>query len=215
MEIKICGITRPRDAALAAELGVDHIGMIFAPSARRIDLSAARAIVAGLPPTTRPVLVFRDAPVDEVVAAVDAVGVAHVQLHGDESVDALAALAAALPAVRIIKAWEVRSAESGAALRRYVDDLASRSVRLHRVILDLPKSGSAPPAGAFAQIARAWPASYPGLWRAGGLDDANVSEALREACYAGVDVARGVEHSAGVKDEGRLRRLVEAVRRGA
>lgn len=212
MEIKICGITRPQDAALAAALGVDHIGLIAAASARRIELQAARAIAAGLPARTRPVLVFRDAAVTNIVEAVAAVGVAFVQLHGDESADLVASLTEALPGVGIIKAWEVQSAASGDALRAYVGGLSSRGVRLHRVILDVPKSGDAPPRSVFAEIARGWPAGYPGLWRAGGLDDLNVLEALGEACYAGVDVARGVEQSAGVKDEARLRRFVEAVR---
>ena len=52
IQIKICGITRPRDAALAAQLGATHIGINFWPQSKRcipVDkaptiASAARAV---------------------------------------------------------------------------------------------------------------------------------------------------------------------------
>jgi phosphoribosylanthranilate isomerase len=42
--VKICGITRPEDAALAAELGADAIGLNFVGGPRRINIEQAQVI---------------------------------------------------------------------------------------------------------------------------------------------------------------------------
>jgi len=46
MRVKICGITSPQDAALAVHAGADAIGMLFAPSPRKIDRDAAEQIIS-------------------------------------------------------------------------------------------------------------------------------------------------------------------------
>jgi phosphoribosylanthranilate isomerase len=48
--IKICGITRPEDAQLAAELGADAIGLNFVGGPRQIGLETADNIEKVLPP---------------------------------------------------------------------------------------------------------------------------------------------------------------------
>jgi phosphoribosylanthranilate isomerase len=50
---------------------------------------------------------------------------------------------------------------------------------------------------------------------AGGLDPANVGDAVRAARPQGVDTARGIETSPGIKDHDRLRRFVAAAREAA
>ena len=37
VEAKICGLTRPGDAALAARLGARYLGVVFAESSRQVD----------------------------------------------------------------------------------------------------------------------------------------------------------------------------------
>ncbi|PKM01937.1 MAG: N-(5'-phosphoribosyl)anthranilate isomerase, partial [Gammaproteobacteria bacterium HGW-Gammaproteobacteria-5] len=57
--VKFCGITRPGDARLAGELGVDAIGLIFATaSKRRVDIDTARAISTAVPPMVSTVALF-------------------------------------------------------------------------------------------------------------------------------------------------------------
>ena len=41
-KIKICGVTRAADAVAAAEEGADYVGLIFARSARKVDIRAAQ-----------------------------------------------------------------------------------------------------------------------------------------------------------------------------
>ena len=59
--IKVCGITRVADAVAAAEAGVDAIGLVFAPSPRRVTVRQAREIVKALPPLVSAVGVFVNA----------------------------------------------------------------------------------------------------------------------------------------------------------
>ena len=81
VEAKICGLTRPGDAALAARLGASYLGVVFADSSRQVGPAAAGDIVSaggGLPV----VGVFVSHPVDEILRLRDTVGFRGVQLHG-------------------------------------------------------------------------------------------------------------------------------------
>jgi phosphoribosylanthranilate isomerase len=50
------------------------------------------------------------------------------------------------------------------------------------------------------------------LLLAGGLNEENVEEAVRATGADGVDLNSGVEQSPGVKDTGRMRRIIDRVR---
>lgn len=212
IEVKICGVTNVADARFAAALGADFVGLVMAESRRRVEPRVAREVVLSLPLPTRPVLLFRDQPPALVVERVAETGVDLIQLHGDEDVDYVAALAGALPRVGIIRAWELRTADSGAALREHVRRLAASAVRLFRVILDAPKDAGPTADERFRELEGEWPEGFPPLWRAGGLTPENVAAALKDARYVGVDVARGVEAAPGRKDPEKLRRFIEAAR---
>src|SRR5688572_31963033 len=91
--IKICGVCRPEDAALAARAGADAIGMVFhPPSPRRIDTERAREVMAALPPFVTPVGLFVDADLETVREQARQLGLQYVQLHGDETPEQVAAL---------------------------------------------------------------------------------------------------------------------------
>src|SRR5215210_6250002 len=61
VRVKVCGITNPEDARVAADAGADAIGLIFAASPRRVSVEQAREIAAALPQRVLKVGVFVDA----------------------------------------------------------------------------------------------------------------------------------------------------------
>ena len=198
--VKICGITRFEDAALAARLGAAWVGFVFWPrSPRFVDPAAAADILAGLPPHVVGVGVFVDQAIEEVNATAARVGLGAVQLHGDEP-----AAACARCKWRVIKAVRLspeRTPEAVGAIwpratvlvdafdpvrmggtGRLVDwTLAARIARRRRTILS------------------------------GGLGAENVGEALRRVAPYGLDVSSGVEARPGIKDPERMRAFFDAV----
>src|SRR5579862_4351400 len=110
VRVKICGITRPQDAALAARLGADAIGFVFwSGSPRRVSADQAAAIAEGLPGSVARVGVFVDASPAEVRAIAHEAKLDAVQLHGSESVGDYQ-----VPGVMLIKSFDLDD-ETGAA----------------------------------------------------------------------------------------------------
>lgn len=203
--VKICGLTTPEDAVLAAEAGADAIGLVFWPrSPRALALDAARRIALAVPATVVRVGVFVDASADEIKAAVDAVGLDLVQLHGDES----PALLDALPR----RAWKALRVGDGFAAA----DVAPWS-RAAGLLLDSRVEGLPGGSGRgfdWAQ-ASALRERIGFLVLAGGLDPANVGRAIATVRPDGVDVSSGVESGPGRKDAARMRDFVQAARAAA
>jgi phosphoribosylanthranilate isomerase len=194
--IKICGLTRPEDAAAAAELGADLLGMVFAAaSPRRLDLARAVEIARASEGAVR-VGVFKHEPLADVVAAVDRARLSFVQLQRPVSERDVRALP--VPVI--------------AAIRRAGDAVALPGEvlsRLRAVLLD--DSEGAGRRSGWASLAER-PCVPVDLFVAGGLDETCVGDAIRRLRPDGVDVATGVESSLGVKDHGRMERFIAAVR---
>jgi phosphoribosylanthranilate isomerase len=113
--VKICGVTEPDGAALAAALGADFLGLNFWPgSPRHLDPARAREVAAAARAAAPGVLlvgVFVHPTLAEIEAATAAAGLDLVQLSGDET----AASVRALPC-RIIKALRLSAAAAAASL---------------------------------------------------------------------------------------------------
>jgi indole-3-glycerol phosphate synthase/phosphoribosylanthranilate isomerase len=130
-ENKVCGLTRPEDAAAAQAAGAIYGGLIFvATSPRAVDIARARDVMAAAP--LRYVGVFRNAEIDEVAATVDVLGLAAVQLHGNEDQAYIDALRERLaPQVEIWKALSVG------------DTLPERNLQqVNKYVLDNGQGGS-------------------------------------------------------------------------
>jgi phosphoribosylanthranilate isomerase len=199
VKVKICGITRAEDAAAAARLGADAIGLNFWPSSRRhIAPAAARAIVRTLPPFTVAVGVFVDATRDEILRAAELAGIQVIQLHGDEPPE----LAAALP-LPVVKALRVADRAALAPIASYP---------AAAFLLDAPTPGYGGSGTTFDWALAAEAARGGRVILAGGLTPENVADAVRAVQPWAVDVASGVERAPGVKDEEKMARFVRAAK---
>lgn len=200
--VKICGITTARDAAAAVAAGADAIGVIFAPSNRRVSVEQARAILREVPPMVARVGVFVDAGPDEIAAAVVACGLHAVELCGDESPEECASAP-----VPVIKTLHVGDGFTWAAFEPYRGHVSA-------VLLDTAVAGASFRGGTGVRLdwerALPLPADVP-VVLAGGLDPDNVAEAVRAVRPFAVDVASGVEVSPGVKDHAKIAAFVSAV----
>ena len=200
--VKICGITRLEDAELAAELGAWALGFILWPgSERACDPAMAAAIARRMRRRVDLVGVFVNASLDAVAGTAEALGLTHVQLHGDEGPQFCTAVGQRT-GCRVIKALSVRS---GADLR----DAERYRVEFH--LLDTGAPGRRGGTG------RTWDwglldgrRSTVPLILSGGLDPGNVAAGIAAASPWAVDVASGVEASPGVKDPARLEAFLAA-----
>lgn len=199
MFVKVCGITRTEDAALAVSLGARALGFLFWPgSPRYIEPSRARAIVRTLAPFVTPVGLFVNQPVDEVNRIAAQVGLGAVQLHGDEPVEYLDGVER--PVVKALSIGDDVDMPD-------VDRWPARVV----LLLDShdPERGGRRQTADWTQAARIATARPTIL--AGGLRPENVAEAIARVRPFGIDVSSGVEAAPGVKDHERLRALFEVV----
>lgn len=197
VRVKICGVTRLEDALLAARLGADAIGLNFWPRSRRhVDVEAARAIVAALPPLVPAVGVFVNQPRDEILAIAARARLSVVQLHGDEPPHACEGFP--------VPVWKALRLASPLPLA-WLDEWPVQGF-----LLDAP-AGSGRYGGTGVtcdwDVAREAAARAPVLL-AGGLGPENVAAAIRAVRPWGVDVASGVESSPGVKDPDKLAAFV-------
>lgn len=202
--VKICGVTRVEDAVRAVELGATWIGLNLWPgSPRAIGPDRARAIARAVAGRVGLAGVFVEAPLAEIEAAVDLVGLDLVQLHGKVPPADLEALAAAGRLLLPFRGVPAQAAiEAGPAATLYLVDAA------HPTLL-----GGTGQAWDFAALAGLrFPAP---VLAAGGIRPENVVAALAGSGADGVDVASGVESAPGIKDPEKMERLFLEVRRVA
>ena len=201
--IKICGLTRPEDAAAAVSSGADALGVVLAPSKRRVTLEQAAAVFAEVPPLVSRIGVFVDASAGEVAEAVARLGLSAVQFHGDEP----PAVCASLP-VPVIKALRVGPGFAADVADAYRGAVAA--LLLDALVADGARGGTGV-AFDWYDVAARLPGWAPVIV-AGGLGPTNVAEAVRVLRPYGVDVSSGVEGSPGIKDHALVDSFCAAVR---
>ncbi len=216
--VKVCGITRAEDAAAAAQAGADAVGLNFYPGSRRcVDWEQAVLIRRACPEPLCVVGVYVNAPVDLVVRCAQQLPLHAVQLHGDEPPEYLRRLRARLPSgVGVIRAFRPRGALE--PVLEYLRCCRARSVPLEMVLFDAPAArgayGGTGTLGCWELAAEfAEMPGQPPLVLAGGLNPANVADAVAVVAPAAVDTASGVEKAPGVKDAEKIRRFVQAAHR--
>jgi phosphoribosylanthranilate isomerase len=196
--VKICGVRRAEDAAAAVAAGADLIGVNFwEPSPRCASEQEARRVREVVPGSVLLVGVFVDEDPERIDDLVGSVGLDRVQLHGTESRVLVERYGAR--AIRGVRDGDLSVVPPGVP-----------------VVFDRPWGETRDIESLYAH----WRAAslLVAEWQlllAGRLDADNVGQAVREVRPYGVDVASGVESSAGIKDHELVRRFVAAAKEAA
>jgi phosphoribosylanthranilate isomerase len=216
--IKICGNTSLEDALLAAEAGADAVGFVFAPSPRQVTAAEVAAITPHLPATVEKIGVFVDAALEEIVSTVQACGLTGVQLHFDTKPDLPTRLREQLgPELRIMRVIHF-NADSSEQSAVQIDKHA-RNPHVDAVLVDSRTTVAAGGTGVTYDWVEARKAIFENaktrkrLVAAGGLNPANVAEAIATLHPWGVDVVSGVEATPGRKDAAKVREFVARARK--
>jgi len=226
MFIKICANTNLEDALLAAELGADAVGFVFAKSKRQVTSERVGEITRNLPSTLEKIGVFDlDDPfgIEHYVASS---GLTGAQLHRAYDAELVRLLSEEFGGeLKIIQtvAYELDASDRTAADARF--KVALKQVladpHLWSVLIDAKKAGVSGGLGlafdwkhvaALVTSAAAASSQPPRILLAGGLNPGNVAQAIADFAPWGVDVASGVEATPGKKDKAKLRAFIETAR---
>lgn len=199
--IKVCGITGIEDALAAVELGANLLGFIFAESPRRAETATVRHIRRVLSGDVRTVGVFTEES-ESILRLMDECELDYAQLHGGQS----DGFARRIGAQRVIRVARVRDESSVKALAAFAEAAY--------YLLDTYREGTLGGTGQVFDWGLAVRAKTLGkpLFLSGGLDPANVGEAVRAVRPFAVDVSSGVETSPGRKDYDKVKEFIANVR---
>ncbi len=194
--IKVCGITTPDDAAMAARAGADYVGVVLTESPRRVTAERAREIAIALPAETLLVAVFADESHAVVERRLEDLPVHAVQVRGWD--DASGA---------DYEVWRVLPGDAP-------DPATLPMVPLRTYLLDAADPERPGGTGTRADWGWARRGVNAGLRLivAGGLTPGNVAELIAEVRPFGVDASSGLEIEPGRKDPVKVQAFIERIR---
>ena len=221
MWIKICANTNLEDAQLAAQLGADALGFVFAPSPRRVTPDEVARITPHLPKSIERIGVFPALEAEQITHIARVAHLDAVQLHGRVDLDLLRSLRALLPKrIKVIQTvhWIIGAQDASAVeVAHQLRTLAAANVA-DRVLIDSKLGQSTGGNG----VPFDWRAARTVLLEsgeglklivAGGLRPQNVAEAIQGLTPWGIDVASGVESALGSKSPEKLAAFIAAARK--
>lgn len=205
VEAKICGLTRPADAAAAAAAGAAYLGVVFAGGPRMVTPEQAAGVASaggGVPV----IGVFGSQPPEEILRLARDSGLRGAQLHGEYGRDSARRLRDAGLLV-----WRVVRIAAPADL----DLLEAAALDADLVLVEPRVAHASGGTGvsldlAVAREARARLAGTR-MALAGGLIPETVGRAVALVRPEVVDVSSGVERLPGIKDPDRIAAFLEAV----
>lgn len=200
--VKICGMTRVEDVLMAAQLGVDSIGLVFhAKSPRFLSLQHALLIKKALPAFVGVTALMMDETkhwVDEVVTTLNP---DCLQFHGDECPDDCNQYN-----IPYIKAVAMSGLQNLPAYMSCYEDAQAFLLDSHA----LGQQGGRGDAFDWLTI----PTQFrQQIILAGGINPDNVYRAITQISPWAVDLSSGVERLKGIKDEAKMQRLMREVKR--
>jgi len=190
MKVKICGNTRPEDAAYAAQLGADFVGVVMKSedcSPRSVGVETAQAVFAAVGPEVKTVVITHTTS-EEDLEEIGRVNPDYIQMTHPF-------------VIREDWPWKViRVIGRGMAIPDDCDMVA----------VDESMGAGIPFDPTFvAQVVRE--STLP-VMLCGGINAENVGQAIREVGPAVIDLCSGLEASPGKKDRQKMNAFCEAVR---
>ncbi len=207
--IKICGFTEQTGLNAALRVGIDRIGLMFAPnSPRLVNLDLANQLAETARGKAAIVAVLSN-PGDKLVARIARdLRPDFLQLHGKETPERVRSLWKQHH-IPIIKAFAISEARDITDAQRYARTAAE-------FLFDAKPAKGETRTGGLGRtfdwsLLKAVNPSRPWML-AGGLNPENVGTALDTCTPAMVDVSSGVESTLGVKDPALVAQFCTAVR---
>ena len=209
IDIKICGLKTEEAMAAALDGGASHVGFIFfEKSPRNIEIAEAARLRRAARGRAQAVAVSVDADDAMLERIVEGMRPDLLQFHGKESPERIARLKErfGLPVMKAISVREKGDLDLLPAYRGIAD----------RFLLDAkPPAGAELPGGNGLPFDWSILASLDGkvdYMLSGGLNAANIGQAMATARPRGIDVSSGVERAPGIKDPDLIRAFFSAVR---
>ncbi|WP_336986230.1 phosphoribosylanthranilate isomerase [Altererythrobacter aquiaggeris] len=207
IQIKICGLSTPETVDAAVDAGATHIGLVhFSPSPRHVSLDQAAALRRRVPGRVKVVLLTVNMEPAPFTAAIDAVRPDIIQFHGNETTQWLALVKQHAP-YQLWKAVGVKNHETFERARKW-DGVVDR------LLYDAPAAALPGGNGLAVDWSLFSKGGLPNIpWGlAGGLNPANVADAIRQTGAELVDASSGLESAPGIKEVDRIKAFCEAAR---
>ena len=201
-KIKICGIRRPEDIAMVNKYKPDYVGFVFfEKSHRNLSVDEAMYLSSILDEDITPVGVFVNENPKKIIELFKSNTIKVAQLHGDEDEKYIKSLKENSfievdKELKVIKALEIRDNE---------DIVKWESSDADYLLLDSGKGS-----GRTFKWSLIQNVNKP-FFLAGGLDSANVADAINIINPFAVDVSSGTETDK-VKDEEKIKNFIDSVR---
>jgi phosphoribosylanthranilate isomerase len=207
--VKICGLSTRETLDVALDAGADMVGFMFFPaSPRHLSLGTAELLGRQVRGRAQKVAISVDADDALLENSIEALRPDMLQLHGSESIARLRDLKARfkLPVMKVIPV----------ATKADLAGVAGYAAVADRILFDTraPKDATRP--GGLGtpfdwHLLEGLDLKVP-FMVSGGLDAANVADAIRITGTGGVDISSGVESAPGVKDPDKIREFIRAAR---
>lgn len=203
VKVKICGITNLKDAINAANSGCDGIGFVFyKKSPRYISPHKAKDIIKFLPPDIIRIGVFANAHEKTIKRIAKLCNLNILQFHGNESPE----FCERFSSYKIIKAFRVKNKIDLKQLIRY---------KTFAYLFDTfikSKIGGTGKNFDWSLLTRELAAIEKTIFLSGGLNEKNVSRAIKAVNPGWVDASSSLEINPGKKDYRKVKNFIKAAK---
>ncbi|MEI6428052.1 MAG: phosphoribosylanthranilate isomerase [Pseudanabaena sp. ELA607] len=206
MRVKVCGIRSAEDAKIVASLGADAIGILVGQKHHSDDfvsIEVAQEIIKTCPPYVSTVLVTHLDSAMEIISIANQllVGLSAIQIHSECSVEAISIVRRELPNLKLVKNFHVTQVKASELINlmtpyeQFIDGFILDSVNLSE-----GRVGGTGLTHDWSISKEIVSNSSKPVILAGGLNSANVAEAIRNVNPFGVDANSGLKRHDGFKD---------------